>query len=217
LLNAYLSRNRPTIIARDFFVGYLAQLPPIRKRIAEAISNVGISYDFAYPKRPVDQPSSRRCARQLGDRVHDLELLSGDGVITRLYELLQRSSSYTLFAFISLARMRKDGDRLKHLIGLVKERYPTVQPYIVLNEGLAPSMEDSTAVLLDFKRQFQIKLTAAHESIVLVRPDAYLQFHGKGFDEQTLAHMLDEYTGPFERGGPANDAPAPITSDLIIR
>ena len=43
LLNAYLSRNRPTIIARDFFVGYLAKLPPIRKRITEAISNVGIA------------------------------------------------------------------------------------------------------------------------------------------------------------------------------
>ena len=71
-----------------------------------------------------------------------------------------------------------------------------MQPYIVLNEGLAQSMEGSAAVLLDFKRQFQIKLTAAHESIILVRPDAYLQFHGKGFDEQTLKHMLDEHTSP---------------------
>jgi hypothetical protein len=33
-------------------------------------------------------------------------------------------------------------------------------------------MEASTAVLLDFKRQFQIKLTTAREGIVLVRPDA---------------------------------------------
>jgi 2-polyprenyl-6-methoxyphenol hydroxylase-like FAD-dependent oxidoreductase len=195
MFKTFTLRNPAVQVVRDLAARVLLGLPPVHKRLAGGLSGVGIHYRFTTRSREDRTRGLPRDAVQAGDRVPDLELWDARRPYVRLYELL-REPGYTLFAFVSAARLRTDREYLAALVRSVNKGYgETVRPRVVLDEGIPEAADVGAPVLIDFKGQFRNTLGAEHGSALLVRPDGYAAFHRKGFDPRTLSVAFAPWVG----------------------
>ncbi len=201
ILRSLLIRHLKLKAARELLVRALVPLPPIQKSLSEGLSGIGIDYRHTERKSGNLAEDLRQelgtDALRAGDRVPDLELDAPEGLTeelsagptTRLYELL-RGPTYSLFVYASSERA---GDDLSGFARSVT--YATggaIRTYAVVGQGAPGWAGSGVPVFADFKHQFESRIGARDGSVLLVRPDGYVAFHRRGYD-QVLAAALGKW------------------------
>ena len=204
MFRSFVVHNPTLKAARDLAARTVVPLPPVRQRLAEALSGIGISYRFTAQSRGDGAGWRPRAAPQAGDRVPDLELWAARQPNLRLYELL-REPAYTLWIYARARRLAADRDRLAALLRWLHEACAeAVRPHLVLDEGVPEvAAQVQAAVLVDFRGQFHGKLGADHGDVLLLRPDGYLAFHRHGLDLDALVAALTPWVGDRSAAHPA--------------
>ena len=152
LLRQPILRKLRTILFQIFI-----PLAPVQRNLALNLSGLGISYDAGR-------------GELAGQRIPDMELMTAEHELVRLYELL-RFPGYTMLIFIDPARLQQDRDKIDRLIEYANDR---LKPQIVFNNGL-PELHDFQAnTLVDYRGDLEIKLGSKTDRLILIRPDGYV-------------------------------------------
>ena len=156
LLKSLLIRQPILRTLRTLLFQLLIPLPAVQRNLALNLSGLGISYD-----------TGKKLA---GKRIPDMELMTAEHELVRLYNLLS-FPGYTMMLFIDPDRVRQDRDKIDRLIEYADDR---LQVQIVLNNGL-PELHDFKAnTLVDYRGDLETKLGSETGRIILIRPDGYI-------------------------------------------
>ncbi|ESY09173.1 hypothetical protein X748_24260 [Mesorhizobium sp. LNJC386A00] len=192
MFRSFLVRNRVIKTMRDLALRTLVPLKPVRRKLAQDLSGIGIGYSFTKQSSAARRRENRRGLRA-GDRVPDLELWSTSRPIVRLYELLRRGT-YAFITYASLGRLGTDREKLREVLARVSDdNNGAVTPWVVLDEGLPQEAGVCAPVLVDFKGEFSRRLGAGHGSALLIRPDGYLAFHVRRFDPNEIITSIEAW------------------------
>jgi 2-polyprenyl-6-methoxyphenol hydroxylase-like FAD-dependent oxidoreductase len=193
MFETFMLRNPVLKGLRDIALRGIVLLPPLHKRLAQDLSNLGISFRRSERSRMQVSRRMPKSALRTGDRAPDTELWGSHGSVSRLYELL-RESGYVFFVFVEATYLAENRRRIATLVREVKENYRgIVRPYVVLDEGDPGATNVDATAFIDFKLQFRNKFGARHGSLVMVRPDGYLAFHDFGFANGTFKDWLNTW------------------------
>lgn len=196
LLRSFLLRNSWLKTMRNVAAQSLVPLPAIQRRLGEMISGVGANYRFSQLSRQHRDPHLLTKALQAGDRVPDVELSSADEPELWLYEQLRTVSAYTLLVFVSTLQLYQEHgtSQIAHLFQTVREHYGAIiQPSLVIDEGVLEDLPVGIPVFVDQKHHLRDKLGVQHQSVLLIRPDAYMAFHTQGWDWSKLAPLFQPW------------------------
>ena len=192
IFRSSMIKNPVLKAARELLAQALVPLPLVQRKLSETLSGICNDYHSTGWASAERFSSAHRKALEAGRRAPDVEVSSDGEPSVRLYELL-RGPAYKLFVFVSMDHLSRDRDHVSRLVRAVKNAYgDTIQPYVVLDEGVhaAPESKDAT-VLVDLKCQFRNKFGARHGNVLLLRPDGYVALHRHGLHWGTLAPALD--------------------------
>jgi 2-polyprenyl-6-methoxyphenol hydroxylase-like FAD-dependent oxidoreductase len=180
---------------RERLVPALANVPSVRRRLIETISQVNVNYRGSFLAVDADQPDEsllplRRERRGLaaGDRIPDVELLTaGQHEPIALFDLIARD--WLLLLFPGSGPQAERSAQAARLARQVRETIgETVQTFLIL--AIPPMGETATPVLLDPVGELS-RLFAADDGLAaLVRPDGYLGYRGRLDQEGALASYL---------------------------
>jgi 2-polyprenyl-6-methoxyphenol hydroxylase-like FAD-dependent oxidoreductase len=192
VFDAYLRRNQWFITLRDAIVRFLTGLKFVQRRIAQVVSNLGVSY------RTTARSQEGQSRLKAGDRLPDLELKAAGTAPLRLFDLLRnpaRQPAYTLLAFVSLEQSADEQAELTRLLQELKQHYgAAIRSYLVLDEGRPEALAVKAETFVDVRGQSRSKLGVSPGNLLLVRPDGYLAFQHKGFAwEAGLRAKLSEW------------------------
>lgn len=193
VLRSMLLRNTWLKTALNFLEHRLAPLPAIQRFAGGILSGIEVNYRFSQLARQQRDPYLRGSALQAGDRVPDVELASTQEPELWLYSHLRTATAYTLLVFVSTLQLHQqhDASQLAHCLEQVREQYGhTIQPCIVIDEGLPEDLPADIPIFVDQKHHLRDKLKIQHQSMLLIRPDAYVAFHTQGWDWNKLAPLL---------------------------
>jgi 2-polyprenyl-6-methoxyphenol hydroxylase-like FAD-dependent oxidoreductase len=180
---------------REWAVPVIVNIPPIRRRILAAVSQLTINYrgsslsvdaDDRAASRGWLQPTAR--GLRAGDRVPDAALIdirSSQPVM--LFDLV--SQGWTLLLFAGNDAMPESIDVLGRIARQVQDTVgDAVRSYFVLD---APAIDDTAVTaLLDPARQVSRVFAAGKGLVALVRPDGYLGYRGRLDQRGELASYL---------------------------
>lgn len=179
-----LGQNPLARAVRQVAVPLMDKLPPVRRRLAYSLSELGIAYSHS----PLSVDARSSPGLEAGDRVPDVTLRTATG-----------GSPLTLFDLIAQGWLlllfpgdRPTPARLAALRELARETDRTtgnlVQCYLVLQEAV--EHESEAPVLLDQNRELSRTFGARDGLATLVRPDGYLGYRGGPEQRLALASYL---------------------------
>jgi 2-polyprenyl-6-methoxyphenol hydroxylase-like FAD-dependent oxidoreductase len=190
-----LAQNPFMRAVRERAVPVIVNIPPIRRRILAAVSQLTINYRGSSLSVDADDRAASRgwlrlTARVLraGDRVPDAALIdirSSQPVM--LFDLV--SQGWTLLLFAGNDAMSESIDVLGRIARQVQDTVgDAVRSYFVLD---APAIDDTAVTaLLDPARQVSRVFAAGKGLVALVRPDGYLGYRGRLDQRGELASYL---------------------------
>src|SRR5215210_7620515 len=189
-----LAQNPLMRSVRERAVPAIVNIPPIRRRVLAAISQLAINYRHSSLSVDADNRAEsrgwlRRSAGglQAGDRVPDWTLIDSGGEPVMLFDLI--SQGWTLLLFPgddavpeTIGSLEPIARQVHHAVG------DAVRSYLVLDA----SANDDAAVtaLLDPIRQVSRVFAAGKGLVALVRPDGYLGYRGRPDQPGELASYL---------------------------
>ena len=180
--HASVRRVAPTVLRR------LLRVPGIQRRVSETLSQIGLNYRQSPLSRRRRDPGLPAGAVRAGDRLPDADVTVAGNPGGRLYDLLAHGG-YTLYGYVSPLRPAAERTEVLDVLRRVANRHGRlVHPCLIAEEGIAEDGE--LPVVVDVKRQIRTKLGAVPGSILLVRPDAYVAFHTRTFDDSALTPWL---------------------------
>lgn len=158
LLRSLLLRQPILRSLREILLRTLIPLPPVQRNLALNLSGLGIHYETG--------------KGQLGgQRLPDMEFMTANDRLVRLYELL-RFPGYTLLLFIDPNRGREQ----QAIASILDGADDSIKPHVILNNGL-PELHDYGAnTLVDYRGDFETRLGAKTGRLILLRPDGYVAF-----------------------------------------
>ncbi|MFL6183227.1 MAG: FAD-dependent monooxygenase [Actinomycetes bacterium] len=190
-----LAQNPLMRAVRELAVPAIVNIPPARRRILAAISQLTINYRGSSLSVDADDRAASRgwlrlTARVLraGDRVPDAALIdirSSQPVM--LFDLV--SQGWTLLLFAGNDAMPESIDVLGRIARQARDAVgDAVHSYFVLD---APAIDDTAVTaLLDPARQVSRVFAAGKGLVALVRPDGYLGYRGRLDQRGELASYL---------------------------
>jgi 2-polyprenyl-6-methoxyphenol hydroxylase-like FAD-dependent oxidoreductase len=190
-----LAQNPFMRAVRERAVPVIVNIPPIRRRILAAVSQLTINYRGSSLSVDADDRAASRgwlrlTARVLraGDRVPDAALIdirSSQPVM--LFDLV--SQGWTLLLFAGNDAMPESIDVLGRIARQIQDTVgDAVRSYFVLD---APAIDDTAVTaLLDPARQVSRVFAAGKGLVALVRPDGYLGYRGRLDQRGELASYL---------------------------
>ena len=175
LLKSLLIRQPILRTLRALLFQLLIPLPAVQRNLALNLSGLGISYDTG--------------TGLVGKRIPDMELMTAEHELVRLYNLLS-FPGYTLLLFIDPDDARQERNRIDRLIRYADDR---LQVQIVLNNGL-PELHDFQAnTLVDYRGDLSTKLGSKTSRAVLIRPDGYVASDLATLDPALFETRLSEW------------------------
>jgi 2-polyprenyl-6-methoxyphenol hydroxylase-like FAD-dependent oxidoreductase len=157
LLKSLLLRQPLLRRLRTLLFQLLIPLPSVQRNLALNLSGLGISYETVK-------------GNLVGRRIPDMELMTAQHELVRLYQLLS-FPGYTMLLFIDPDEARQQREKIDRLVRYADDR---LQIQIVLNNGL-PELHDFEAnTLVDYRGDLETKLGAKTNRIILIRPDGYV-------------------------------------------
>jgi 2-polyprenyl-6-methoxyphenol hydroxylase-like FAD-dependent oxidoreductase len=188
--------DNPVVRAiREFVVPPVLNAPPVRRRLIEAVSQVGISYRGSFLSVDADEEASGggrfrrdRPGLHAGDRVPNGALLTiPQGEATSLFDLISLGWALLLFPGSS-----PSPESLAELNSLAKETRRSVGDavlsYLIL--GSMPESDYALPALLDASGEISRTFGARGGLVALVRPDGYLGYRGAPEQTGELASYL---------------------------
>lgn len=193
IIRTFLLRNNWLKTLRDVTAQGLKELSGVQGYLGGRISGVRANYRFSRLSRRQKDTQLKTGAIQAGDRVPDVELASAEEPETWLYSHLRTTTAYTLLVFASTLQLHQQHDaaQLAYCLEQVREQYgDTIRPCIVIDEGLPEELPVDVPTFVDQKHHLRTKLGVQHQSMLLIRPDAYVAFHTRGWDWSRLVPLL---------------------------
>ncbi len=191
----FLAQNPLMRAVREWAVPAIVNIPPIRRRILAAVSQLAINYRGSSLSVDADDRAEsrgwlRRTARGLraGDRVPDATLMDTRGSEpVMLFDLI--SQGWTLLLFPGDDAMPETIDSLERIARQVQDAVgDAVRSYLVLD---TPANDDvAVTALLDPAREVSRIFAAGKGLVALVRPDGYLGYRGRPDQPGELASYL---------------------------
>ncbi|MBV9230462.1 MAG: FAD-dependent monooxygenase [Chloroflexi bacterium] len=202
LFRNFLLKNRWLKALRNVAIHTLVPLPAMQRRLGASMAEIRVNYRFSQLSRQQRDAHLSHKAAQAGDRVPDIELASVEEPELWLYSHLRTAPAYTLLIFVSILQLRQEGDasQLAHSLEQVRQQYSaTIQPSIVIDEGLPEGLPAEIPTFVDQKHHLRDKLGVRHQSVLLIRPDAYVAFHTQGWDWDKLAPLFQPWVSQEDR------------------
>ena len=177
LLKSLLLRQPIFRKLRTLLFQLLIPLPPVQRNLALNLSGLGISYETG-------------TGELAGKRIPDLELMTAEHELVRLYNLLS-FPGYTMLLFIDPDRIQQERDKIDRLVEYADGR---LKPHIVLNNGLPELHNFAANTLVDYRGDLETKLGAKTERVILIRPDGYVACD-LSIDPDLFAQQLKSWKG----------------------
>ncbi|HEX5438876.1 MAG TPA: FAD-dependent monooxygenase [Gemmatimonadaceae bacterium] len=209
MLRVFFVRNAALRLLRDMGTRLLLPRAAVQRAMRRTISGIGISYRFTDQARRDRCRTLRAHAVQAGDRVPDVTIERAGEAPSRLY-LLLRDPAYVIFIVARLDALSRDRRRLAELVRFVRDRYGdsgVIRPFVVLDTEVPAALGIEAPIIVDRAREFRDRVGAEHGSVLLVRPDAYVGFHFRGFDRRALARAFRGWVQ-----APVHPTSAPLAS-----
>jgi hypothetical protein len=191
----FLAQNPLMQAVREHVVPALVDIPPVRRRILAAVSQLSIGYRGSSLSVDADDRDEacgwlRRDVRglQAGDRVPDATLIDArDGAPVTLFDLI--AQGWTLLLFQGGQAAPQSIDALERVRRQVQDAVgDAVHSYLVLD---TPAKGGGAATaLLDPARELSRVFGARNGLVALVRPDDYLGYRGRLDQPGELASYL---------------------------
>lgn len=177
---------------RELAVPVVANAAPVRNRLLEAVSQLGVNYRGSFLSVNADARSGRfvreRPGIQAGERVPNAQLLTvPQGESLSLFDLVAHGWLLLLFpgdtsSPEALATLEAIASEAEWIAGEAVQRFVVV--------GSAPVEDSATRTLLDPSGEVAREFGARGGLIALVRPDGYLGYRGTPEQRGELASYL---------------------------
>ena len=175
LLKSLLLRQPILRKLRTILFQLLIPLPPVQRNLAFNLSGLGISYEGT--------------GELAGKRIPDMELMTAEHELVRLYNLLS-FPGYTMLLFIDPDRLQQERDKTDRLIEFADNR---LQVQIVLNNGLPKLHNFQANTLVDYRGDLETKLGSKTGRIILIRPDGYVASDLSTLDSDVFEAQLTDW------------------------
>lgn len=183
LLRSLLLRQPVLRSLRELLFRLLIPLPPVQKKLANNLSGLGIGYDTS-------------SGEMAGSRMPDMELMTAQHEVVRLYRDLLAFPGYTLLLFIDPDQAQNMRSTIEQII---EHESDGLRIHIVLNNGLPELHNFGVSTLVDYRGDFETRLGAETGRTLLIRPDGYVAFDLPELNTEQMTDVLQRWTSKRPR------------------